>query len=60
MEVDGEVEVEADLPTSSSSIVLPATPTTTNGNNLPVPLRVILPTSCECLFSVIKRISWPM
>jgi hypothetical protein len=59
MEVDGEVEVEADLPTSSSSTVLPAT-TTTNGNNAPVPLRVILPTSCECLFSVIKRISWPI
>jgi hypothetical protein len=59
MEVDGEVEVEADLPTSSSSTVLPAT-TTTNGSNLPIPLRVILPTSCECLFSVIKRISWPM
>jgi hypothetical protein len=46
MEVDGEVEVEADLPTSST--ILPAT-TTTNGNNLSVPLRVILPTSCECL-----------
>jgi len=59
MEVDGEVEVEADLPTSSSSTVLPAT-TTTNGNNAPVPLRVILPTSCECLLSVLKRISWPM
>lgn len=54
MEVDGEVEVEADIPTSSSSTVLPATTTTTaNGNNVSTPLRVILPTSCECHFSVI-------
>ncbi|CAF4848796.1 unnamed protein product [Rotaria sp. Silwood1] len=51
MEVEGEVEVEADLPTSSSSTVLTTT-TTTNGNNPPVPLRVILPTSYQFIISL--------
>lgn len=44
MEVDGEVELEADLPTSST--VLPAT-TRTDESHSSGPIRVILPTSCE-------------
>ena len=50
MEVDGEVEVEADVPTSST--VLPAT---AGGTQSPVPIRVILPTSCECLLVWLER-----
>ncbi|CAF2777231.1 unnamed protein product [Rotaria sp. Silwood2] len=50
MEVDGEVEVEADLPTSSSSTVLTTT-TTTNGSNPSIPVRVILPTSYQFIIS---------
>jgi hypothetical protein len=59
MDIDGEVEVEADLPISSSSTVLPAT-TSKNGSKIPMPVRVILPSSCKCLFSVTNGISWQM
>ncbi|CAF4705478.1 unnamed protein product [Rotaria socialis] len=44
MEVDGEVEVEADLTTSASTTVLTTT-TTTSGSHSSIPVRVILPTS---------------
>ncbi|CAF4842805.1 unnamed protein product, partial [Rotaria magnacalcarata] len=44
MDVDGEVEVEADLTTSSSTTVLTTT-TTTSGSHSSIPVRVILPTS---------------
>lgn len=50
MEVAGEVEVEVDVPTSSTVL-----PTTADGTQSPVPIRVILPTSCECLLFWLDR-----
>ncbi|CAF1431537.1 unnamed protein product, partial [Adineta steineri] len=46
MDIDGEVEVEADLPISSSSTISSAT-TNKNGSKIPIPVRVILPTSFQ-------------
>ncbi|CAF1976168.1 unnamed protein product [Rotaria magnacalcarata] len=50
MDVDGEVEVEADLTTSSSTTVLTTT-TTTSGSHSSIPVRVILPTSYQFVIS---------